>query len=60
MSLDEVVKKFAKAEQTTEPEQEEEELPKPDISKKTQVEQKRLIQSPRRALLRKGVGNTPN
>ena len=51
VSLDEVVKKFAKTEQKTEPEQEEEqpeqEAPEP------QIEKKRLIQSPRRALLRK-------
>ena len=51
VSLDEVVKKFAKAEQTTV--QAEEESPEPDIHQENQVEQKRLIQSPRRALLRK-------
>lgn len=50
MSLDEVVKKFAKA--GAEPEQEEE-PPEPDIHQQTQVEPKRLIQTPRRALLRK-------
>jgi hypothetical protein len=53
VSLDEVVKKFAKADTKTEPEQEEEQPPEPDIHQETQVEQKRLIQSPRRALLRK-------
>ena len=53
VSLDEVVKKFAKADTKTEPEQQEEEPPEPDIYQETQVEQKRLIQTPRRALLRK-------
>lgn len=51
VSLDEIVKKFAKAEEKLA--QEEEEAPEPDIYQQTQVEQKRLIQSPRRALLRK-------
>jgi hypothetical protein len=47
VSLDEVVKKFAKTEPEREEEQPEQEAPEP------QIEKKRLIQSPRRALLRK-------
>jgi hypothetical protein len=50
ISLDEIVKKFAKTEEK--PDQEGE-APEPDIHQQTQVEQKRLIQSPRRAILRK-------
>jgi hypothetical protein len=50
ISLDEIVKKFAKTEEK--PDQEGE-APEPDIYQQTQVEQKRLIQSPRRAILRK-------
>ncbi len=60
VSLDEVVKKFAKAEKAeTQPQQEAEEEgepPKPDIyqqAQEPQVEKKRLVQSPRRALLHK-------
>ena len=50
VSLDEIVKKFAKGEEKP---TQEGEAPEPDIYQQTQVEQKRLIQSPRRALLRK-------
>lgn len=59
VSLDEVVKKFAKADAETQPEQEAEEEgepPEPDIyqqAQESQVEKKRLVQSPRRALLHK-------
>jgi hypothetical protein len=49
VSLDEIVKRFAKAEEK--PAQEE--APEPDIHQQIQVQQKRLIQTPRRALLRK-------
>ena len=50
VSLDEIVKKFAKTEEK--PDQEEQ-APEPDSHQQTQIEPKRLKQTPKRALLRK-------